>query len=105
MNFLRDLDDDAGRLGRDYLGGADDDARRVTVLDRIDADLAASAAVVPRLPRDCRRAVTTAHYLFAELSHRLRRTPARAGRVRVPDAVKVALAARAVVTSRPRSIR
>jgi phytoene/squalene synthetase len=105
VNFLRDLDDDAGRLGRDYLGGADDDARRVTVLDRIDADLAAAAAVVPRLPRDCRRAVTTAHDLFAELSHRLRRTPARAGRVRVPDAVKVALAARAVVTSRPRSIR
>jgi 15-cis-phytoene synthase len=102
VNFLRDLDDDAGRLGRDYLSGADDDARRAEVLDRIDADLEAAAAVVPRLPADCRRAVSVAHDLFAELSRRLRSSPASAGRVRVPDPVKAALAARAAVTARPR---
>lgn len=99
VNFLRDLDDDARRLGRDYLSGASDAARRVEVLDRIDADLASAAAVVPRLPADCRRAVTVAHDLFAELSRRLRRSPE--GRVRVPDPVKLALAARAVAGRPP----
>ncbi|MGP3536127.1 phytoene/squalene synthase family protein [Microbacterium sp. RD1] len=106
VNFLRDLDDDAGRLGRDYLGGAVEGSRRVEVLDRIDADLAVAAAAIPRLPADCRRAVSTAHDLFAELSRRLRRTSTRQRRVRVPDPVKAAIAARAVITSRPRrSIR
>ncbi|CAH0242718.1 MULTISPECIES: squalene/phytoene synthase family protein [unclassified Microbacterium] len=102
VNFLRDLDDDAVRLGRDYLDGAAGDERRIAVLDRIDADLAAAAATVPFLPPDCRRAVTAAHDLFAELSRRLRRTPAGAPRVRVPDGVKATLAARAFLGRPPK---
>jgi 15-cis-phytoene synthase len=105
VNFLRDLDDDAGRLGRDYLDGAADDVRRREVLDRIDADLAAAAAVVPLLPADCRRAVTAAHDLFAALSQRLRRQTATGTRVRVPDPVKAYLAARAYLSPRPRGAR
>jgi phytoene/squalene synthetase len=97
VNFLRDLEDDAGRLGRDYLGDATGGARRLEVLDRIDADLAAAAAVIPRLPADCRRAVWTAHGLFAELSRRLRRADPARGRVRVPDPVKIAVAVRAII--------
>jgi phytoene/squalene synthetase len=100
VNFLRDLADDSSRLGRDYLHGAEDARRREEVLDRIDADLAAAAAVIPRLPADCRRAVWTAHDLFAELSRRLRRSPAAATRVRVPDPLKAALAVRSVVKAR-----
>jgi phytoene/squalene synthetase len=100
VNFLRDLDDDSRRLGRDYLDGAGDAARRGEVLDRIDADLAAAAAVIPRLPADCRRAVWTAHDLFAELSRRLRNSPVGAPRVRVPDTVKAALAIRALLKAR-----
>lgn len=103
VNFLRDLDDDAGRLGRDYLSGAERADRREQVLARIDADLAAAAAVIPRLPADCRRAVTVAHDLFAELSRRLRRSTG--GRVRVPDPVKIAIAARAMSGARPRGAR
>ncbi len=102
VNFLRDLDDDASRLGRDYLDGAAGDDRRTAVLDRIDADLAAAAATVPFLPPDCRRAVTAAHDLFAELSRRLRLAPAGAPRVRVPDGVKVTLAARAFLGRPPK---
>lgn len=102
VNFLRDLDDDAVRLGRDYLDGAAGDERRTAVLDRIDADLAAAAATVPLLPPDCRRAVTAAHDLFAELSRRLRRTRAGAPRVRVPDRVKATLAARALLGRPPK---
>ncbi|MDQ1121816.1 phytoene/squalene synthase family protein [Microbacterium trichothecenolyticum] len=105
VNFLRDLADDADRLGRDYLDGAADDERRTAVLDRIDADLAAAAAVIPTLPPDCRAAVTAAHDLFAELSRRLRASPADAPRVRVPDGVKAALAARALIGRSPKGSR
>lgn len=105
VNFLRDLDHDAEALGRDYLGLTAGTATRTDVLDRIDADLAAAAAVVPRLPADCRRAVTAAHDLFAELSARLRTEPAPTTRVRVPDLVKARLAARAWLGFAPRDAR
>jgi phytoene/squalene synthetase len=105
VNFLRDLDDDAAGLGRDYLGLASSAASRTLVLDRIDADLAAAAATISLLPADCRRAVTAAHDLFAELSARLRASPATSGRVRVPDAVKARLAARAWLGFAPRDVR
>ncbi len=105
VNFLRDLDHDAASLGRDYLGLGSGTATRVEVLDRIDADLAAAAAAIPRLPADCRRAVTAAHDLFAELSTRLRTTPEPTRRVRVPDVVKARLAARALLGFAPRDAR
>lgn len=105
VNFLRDLDHDSAALGRDYLGLTTGVATRDGVLDRIDADLAAAAAVVPRLPADCRRAVTAAHDLFAELARRLRGTPEPAQRIRVPDVVKARLAARAMLGFAPRDAR
>ena len=61
----------------------------------IDADLSVSAAVLPELPASSRRAVALAQSLFAELSVRLRRTPADQlvrSRVRVPNPVKLRLA-------------
>ncbi|WP_243074599.1 squalene/phytoene synthase family protein [Microbacterium sp. SS28] len=101
VNFLRDLDHDASALGRDYLGASS----RAEVLARIDADLACAAAVIPLLPADCRRAVTAAHDLFEALARRLRRaTPSRT-RVRVPNPVKAALAARAWLGFAPRGVR
>jgi phytoene/squalene synthetase len=101
VNFLRDQHDDRMRLGRDYLDlGAPAD--RIAVLDRIDRDLAAAARVVPKLPADCRRAVTAAHDLFAELAARLRVSQPDETRVRVPDAVKARLAARAMLGFAPR---
>lgn len=106
VNFLRDLDFDEDALGRDYLGIDTGTATRTAVLDRIDADLAAAAAMVPALPADCRRAVTAAHDLFAELSMRLRREGETArARVRVPDPVKARLAARAWLGLAPRGAR
>ncbi|MFW6773611.1 phytoene/squalene synthase family protein [Nocardioides sp. CPCC 205120] len=111
INFLRDLGEDSDDLGRRYLVGLDPDrpadADRDRWLDDIDADLEAAAAVVPALPRSSRVAVCTAHDLFAELSARLRRTPAEAlrhQRVRVPPVVKARLAAAAVARrGRPRT--
>ncbi|NLP85822.1 squalene/phytoene synthase family protein [Microbacterium sp. CFH 90308] len=104
VNFLRDLDHDATALGRDYLG-LDPRRSRTAVLDRIDADLAAAAATIPFLPPDCRRAVTAAHDLFAELSTRLRADDGDLRRVRVPDSVKARLAARAWLGFAPRAAR
>ncbi|PZU49615.1 MAG: phytoene synthase [Microbacterium sp.] len=101
VNFLRDLADDRDRLGRDYLGLGDGRVSRAEVLDRIDADLDAAARAIPRLPADCRRAVTTAHGLFAELARRLRTEDAGV-RVSVPNHVKAAIAAKAIAGIPPR---
>jgi phytoene/squalene synthetase len=103
VNFLRDIEHDRSVLGRDYLGAAGP-VERAAVLHRIDEDLAAAARVIPELPADCRRAVTAAHDLFAELAARLRADHGDA-RVRVPDTVKVRLAARALMGFAPRGVR
>ena len=105
VNFLRDQHHDEDALGRDYLGLGSGLSSRIEVLDRIDADLAAAAAVIPRLPADSRRAVTAAHDLFSSLSMRLRRDLTPEHRVRVPDAVKATLAARAWLGFAPRHHR
>ena len=104
VNFLRDLAADFETLGRSYFPdvevGSFDEATKLRLLDDIDADLAVSAAVVPDLPRSSRRAVALAQALFAELSSRLRATPATqlvSARVRVPNPVKARLALVAAV--------
>ncbi|MCA1942693.1 MAG: phytoene/squalene synthase family protein [Yonghaparkia sp.] len=80
VNFLRDLSADFETLGRSYFPGVNVDSfteeDKVRLLDDIDADLRTSAAVIPDLPKGSRRAVALAQGLFAELSVRLRRTPA-----------------------------
>ena len=108
LNFVRDLADDHDVLRRDYFPGLDVerfcDADRDAILDDIDADLAASARVVPDLPTSSRRAVHAAHATFDELASRLRATPAaqiRRTRVRVPSTVKLRIAAGALRGGRP----
>lgn len=107
VNFLRDLAADSERLGRSYFPGIDvsrlteDEKNRL--LDDIDADLSRAAATLPLLPGSSRRAVTLAQRLFAELSRRLRRTPAPEllrTRVRVPDPVKLRIALAAAAGGR-----
>ena len=105
VNFLRDLHADHSLLGRTYFPGIDlstfTDLERDLLLDDIDADLSAAAAAIAELPPSSRRAVNAAHALFAELSARLRQTPAEhiaRDRVRVPDLVKARIVARAVMT-------
>jgi phytoene synthase len=105
VNFLRDLAADSDKLGRSYFPGIDvsrlTEDQKNTLLDDIDADLAAAAATLPLLPASSRRAVALAQRLFAELSRRLRRTPASEltrTRVRVPDPVKLRIALAAATT-------
>ena len=99
VNFLRDLRADFDALGRSYFPGVSvesfDENDKNRLLDDIDADLATSASALAQLPRSSRRAVALAQSLFAELSRRLRATPAaqlRSTRVRVPNPVKARLA-------------
>jgi 15-cis-phytoene synthase len=101
LNFLRDLAADHQTLGRCYFPDLDPAgltvARRDQLLDDIDADLRAAAAVLPGLPGSSQDAVRLAHALFAELSHRLRHTPVeriRSERIRVPTATKARVVAR-----------
>ena len=100
VNFLRDLSADFETLGRSYFPGVRVDSfteeEKHRLLDDIDDDLRISASVLPDLPASSRRAVALAQGLFAELAARLRRTPANElvrTRVRVPDAVKLRIAA------------
>jgi phytoene synthase len=110
VNFLRDLSADFRDLGRSYFPGVKVDsfteADKTRLLDDIDADLRTSAAVIPDLPAGSRRAVALAQGLFAELAQRLRATPASTlinSRVRVPDPVKLRIAAEAALGRTPRS--
>jgi phytoene synthase len=98
INFLRDLADDYGTLGRRYFPGIDPrhlgEVDKNRLLDDIDHDLAVAGEVIPELPSGCRRAVAAAHALFSALSARLRRTPASellAARVSVPTSRKLLL--------------
>lgn len=95
INFLRDLATDWRDLGRSYFPGIDPsrltEQQKIRLVDDIDADLAAAADVIGNLPDGCRCAVRAAHALFAELSRRVRATPAGMlldTRVSVPTAAK-----------------
>jgi phytoene synthase len=109
VNFLRDLSADFQQLGRSYFPGVRVDnfteADKLRLLDDIDADLRASAAVLPQLPAGSRRAVALAQGLFTELAVRLRNTPADhlvSARVRVPNPIKLRIAAAAALGRTPR---
>ncbi len=115
VNFLRDLGADVQALGRSYFPGVSvesfDEETKHRLLDDIDQDLAHSAAALPLLPHNARRAVSLAHVLFEALGERIRKTPAtvlQTSRISVPDVTKAVLALRVLggyVPSAPRSIR
>ena len=102
VNFLRDIREDSLELGRNYLPGRDPraltDGDVAELADEVDADLLVARAAIDRIPGRDRLAVRAAHDLFAELNSRLRAAGAAgvsAGRVRVPDPVKLAVIGRA----------
>ena len=106
VNFLRDLREDAGVLGRSYFPGVDitslteDDKSRLVA--EIRGELADAAAVIPLLPPTARAGVLAATYLFAELNERIDATPAAElarRRISVPRRTKAAILAKAVARS------
>ncbi|MET4583849.1 phytoene synthase [Conyzicola nivalis] len=110
VNFLRDLAADFETLGRSYFPGVSVDSfteeDKIRLLDDIDDDLRLSATVIPDLPSSSRKAVALAQGLFAELAVRLRATPAdelRRVRIRVPNPVKLRIAAGAMLGAKAKA--
>ena len=106
VNFLRDLGADHDQLGRTYFPGADpahlNETQKTQLLADLNADLDAAMPGILALDRRARRAVLIAHGLFAELSRRIERVPAREltrQRISVPTAVKLRIAARSLSDS------
>ncbi|WP_336646788.1 phytoene/squalene synthase family protein [Microbacterium sp. USHLN186] len=98
VNFLRDLADDSGRLGRSYIPGLDPDRftdrEKESVIDEIAEDLAVARAAIARLPRRSRRATWAAATLFERLNDQMRTMPAsrlRSTRASVPTPRKLAI--------------
>ncbi|MGJ9372757.1 phytoene/squalene synthase family protein [Nesterenkonia sp. CF4.4] len=105
INFLRDLAEDTDELGRDYLGGGEGltEERRREWVDTVRGQLAEARAAMPLLPRDARTAVRSACALFEALLEKIAATPVEElyrSRVRVSNACKAGLAARAALTTR-----
>lgn len=107
INFLRDLAVDYTQLGRSYFPGIDParltERQKLALVVDIDCDLGAAADAIPELPDNCRRAILAAHALFAELSDRIRSTPAPellARRISVPTRTKLAILLRATAGAR-----
>ncbi|HEY0187362.1 MAG TPA: squalene/phytoene synthase family protein [Cellulomonas sp.] len=103
INFLRDLGPDAGELGRCYFPGVGPagptDVQLAAILAEIEADLDRARAGLPLLPGRARAAVAGTLALYDRLLVEIAGTPAHelvARRVRVGDARKVAVLARAV---------
>ena len=98
INFLRDLADDTGRLGRSYLS-ADGDmnaVRQQQWIVTIREQLRMAGQSIPLLPADARVAVACALRLFTGLTDRLERTPTKVlyeRRVRVSTPAKTWLIA------------
>lgn len=98
INFLRDLADDTGRLGRSYLSpdGEMNAARQEQWIATIRQQLSVAAEALPLLPADARVAVACALRLFTGLTDRLENTPTKAlyeQRVRVSAPAKTWLIA------------
>lgn len=103
INFLRDLAEDTGDLGRSYLHPAADErlthAAKHQWTQRIRAELDDAVVVIPMLPRDARTAVRAALMLFEGLLRRIEQSSVEQlyqRRTRVSDATKALLAARAL---------
>ena len=109
INFLRDLAADFTALGRSYFPGVDVDsfteAQKSAIIDDIQNDLDIACSTLTLLPSSSRRAVVLAQGLFAELTGRLRETPASVlvtTRIRVPNPVKMRIAALAAAGRLPK---
>ena len=109
VNFLRDLAADFKALGRSYFPNVNaanfDEATKARLVADIDNDLTAARASLALLPSKPRQAVAAALGLFAALNRRIAGTPATTlieARIRVPNAQKLAILARAI--SRPMSL-
>lgn len=103
VNFLRDLAEDTGMLGRTYFPELREQGLTEATKDHLVADIRADLdkayACIGLLPMDARVGVQAAADLFAELNRRIDKLPAKhvaTRRVSVPAAQKSFIMARAI---------
>ncbi len=106
INFLRDLAEDSGTLGRAYFPGLDaeelTERHKAELIADIRADLDDSRAAIALLPLSARTGVLAATELFGELTDRIEKLPAAQlteHRVSVPRRTKLTLLARSIATA------
>lgn len=98
INFLRDMHEDAGELGRIYFPGVNlnqfDEACKADIVKDIEADFKAGLEGIRQLPKGSRFGVYMAYVYYHSLLKKIRRTSSQvilSKRVRIPDNIKYAL--------------
>lgn len=102
INFLRDLGDDASRLGRSYIpnleGRTPENSDKDTMVAEIRNDLEDARQVIPLLPFSARAGVLTATEFFTTLTDKIDRmnvTELMSTRVSVPRSTKAIILTKA----------
>lgn len=104
VNFLRDLSADKNELQRSYFPGVSyesfDDAAKSAIVDDIENDFKTARLAISQLPDSARPAVSAAYSYYMRLLLKLKVTPAeelKKKRVRVNNAIKVALLGKTII--------
>lgn len=103
INFLRDLGEDSGALGRAYFGTPLDDVLKSSITAQIAADLDRARHAIPLLPPNARGGVAAAEALFRDLNKRIEAASASelaSARISVPNHRKLLLTAHALRKAR-----
>ena len=95
VNFLRDLQDDHGSLGRNYFPGVDvtclDEITKLQLVKEIEADMDAALLGIKQLPAGARGGVHLAYMYYGALLHKIKRVPSERildERIRIPNGRK-----------------
>lgn len=104
VNFLRDIASDYQERGRVYFPGVTfesfSEEDKLAIIEDIEADFAAAAPALEKLPANAKSAVSLSAAYYSELLNALRLTPAallKVTRVRVSDPKKFKLLARQMI--------
>lgn len=102
VNFLRDIKDDFVERGRVYFPDVDfsnfTEEKKKNIEEDIENDLKSALTGIKKLPNESKLGVYTAYLYYGSLLKMIRRTKASDiinKRIRVPDAVKLIIRARA----------
>jgi len=104
VNFLRDLQDDHGTLGRTYFPGVNvqelDETTKTHLVNDIAKDMADALVGIRKLPKGARCGVHLAYVYYNALLEKIKRVPPErilTERVRIPNARKFGMLMRSRV--------
>ncbi len=107
VNFLRDIKSDFDERGRVYFPKVDfnafTEADKIKIEEDIRSDFEVALEGIRKLPHTSRGGVYLAYIYYSKLFEKIQHTPSRRilqERIRVPDAVKLALLTKTLVLSK-----